>query len=221
MLDNNTNKVVWVGVAIGVVVVIGSVTMLLFPSVTDAIKPMIRESMLVTQATPAFLRSPGDHKLTTASTASAWNGYYLYLSRDVIEIPSKSYIYYEVMMKTDKDSHMTIDINNANTNQKETDNGNDNDDVSYRKVELIDENGDVQHVTDSNGGTYGPNKPAMKAGHWYKMTVKYRNISDHSIYENYKNAMAKTTAVVFRPDGDMHQPVTVTSKDFKMNIVHF
>lgn len=35
MLDNNTNKVVWVGVAVGVVVVIGVGALALFPEVTD------------------------------------------------------------------------------------------------------------------------------------------------------------------------------------------
>ena len=48
MLDNNTNKVVWVGVAVGVVTLVSAGAMLLFPQITDGFKPMMRESMLVT-----------------------------------------------------------------------------------------------------------------------------------------------------------------------------
>lgn len=41
MLDDNTNKVVWVGVAVGVVAIIGIAAMALFPTVFDGIKAKI------------------------------------------------------------------------------------------------------------------------------------------------------------------------------------
>ena len=38
MLDNNTNKVVWIGVAVGVVTLVGAGAMLLFPEITENFK---------------------------------------------------------------------------------------------------------------------------------------------------------------------------------------
>lgn len=41
MLDDNTNKVVWVGVAVGVVAIIGVAAMALFPEVFKGMKETI------------------------------------------------------------------------------------------------------------------------------------------------------------------------------------
>lgn len=41
MLDDNTNKVVWVGVAVGVVAIIGIAAMALFPDVFKGMKASI------------------------------------------------------------------------------------------------------------------------------------------------------------------------------------
>jgi len=43
MLDDNTNKVVWVGVAVGVVAIIGIAAMALFPEVFTGIKTKITD----------------------------------------------------------------------------------------------------------------------------------------------------------------------------------
>lgn len=45
MLDNNTNKVVWVGVAVGVVAVIGAGALTLFPDAFSGMKDTISSVM--------------------------------------------------------------------------------------------------------------------------------------------------------------------------------
>lgn len=45
MLDDNTNKVVWVGVAVGVVAVIGAAALLLFPDIFNGMKDTIKDKM--------------------------------------------------------------------------------------------------------------------------------------------------------------------------------
>ena len=45
MLDENTNKVVWVGVAVGVVAVIGVAALALFPNVFNGMKDTITNKM--------------------------------------------------------------------------------------------------------------------------------------------------------------------------------
>lgn len=47
MLDNNTNKVVWIGVAVGVVAVIGAGALTLFPDAFSSSHDMIRQKQLV------------------------------------------------------------------------------------------------------------------------------------------------------------------------------
>lgn len=47
MLDNNTNKVVWIGVAVGVVAVIGVGALTLFPDAFSSMKPTISSVMTV------------------------------------------------------------------------------------------------------------------------------------------------------------------------------
>lgn len=47
MLDNNTNKVVWVGVAIGVVSLLGLSAIVLFPQISGTMKPMIRHTAVM------------------------------------------------------------------------------------------------------------------------------------------------------------------------------
>lgn len=41
MLDNNTNKVVWVGVAVGVVALLGASSMTLFPSAMETASTIV------------------------------------------------------------------------------------------------------------------------------------------------------------------------------------
>ena len=45
MLDENTNKVVWVGVAVGVVAVIGVAALALFPNVFNGMQKTITDKM--------------------------------------------------------------------------------------------------------------------------------------------------------------------------------
>lgn len=47
MLDNNTNKVVWVGVAVGVVAIVGAGALTLFPDAFSSSHDLIRQKQLV------------------------------------------------------------------------------------------------------------------------------------------------------------------------------
>ena len=47
MLDNNTNKVIWIGVAVGVVAVIGAGALTLFPDAFSSSHDLIRQKQLV------------------------------------------------------------------------------------------------------------------------------------------------------------------------------
>ena len=83
MLDNNTNKVIWVGVAVGVVTLVGAGAILLFPQITDAFKPMMRESMLVTQATPnALFFSPEKDLMYFGNSGRSWSAYCFFLTKN-------------------------------------------------------------------------------------------------------------------------------------------
>lgn len=212
MLDNNTNKVVWVGVAVGVVTLVGAGALLLFPQITDNFKPMMRESMLTTQATPNALLFSPEKDLTYADNYNKTvNAYYYFLTKKSLEVKPNTYVYYGADLKVNKDSMLVIDVSNYTP----TRNSNDNDDVNYRQFSVKDSDGN-----EING------KPYLKAGKLYHIMIKYRNSSDVTIYDKpyVNNSLNGTaTALAFRPAGgvkvgnDLH----VSVSNYKVNMVHF
>ena len=223
MLDNNTNKVIWVGVAVGVVAVVGAGALLLFPQITDAFKPMMRESMLVTQATPNTAASGPEGHLTYANNyVKFWDAYYFYLNKKPLEVKPHTYVYYGLDVHVDKDSLLFIDISNDNPNDKGS--YNDNDDENYRKFSVLDSDGN-EMVVNSNGESH------LKADKLYHIMIKYRNSSDDTIYDKplaidngvvtagsvYGSGLAFRPNDGAKPGNDLH----VSVSNYKVNMVHF
>lgn len=205
MLDNNTNKVVWVGVAIGVVVLVGTAAIALFPSVTDSFKPMIRDSMLTSQAIPESLRYGEDKILTYKDNyVRAWNAYYFFLLNKRVDIAPNSYAYYTLDIKVDEPTLFRVDV----SDYKDGAIGNDNDDVGYRSLKVYDSQGNF--VSDND----------LKANEWYTVRIKYRNNSDTVIFDGVG---ASSTALVFRSNRGVGNDIDVhvQARNFKMNLVHF
>lgn len=205
MLDNNTNKVIWVGVAIGVVVLVGTAAIALFPSVTDSFKPMIRDSMLTSQAIPESLRYGEDKTLTYKDNyVRAWNAYYFFLLNKRVDIAPNSYAYYTLDIKVDEPTVFRVDV----SNYKDGAIGNDNDDFGYRSLKVYDSQGNF--VSDND----------LKANEWYTVRIKYRNNSDTVIFDGVG---ASSTALVFRSNRGVGNDIDVhvQARNFKMNLVHF
>ena len=225
MLDNNTNKVIWVGVAIGVVVLVGTAAIALFPSVTDSFKPMMRESMLVTQATPnALFFSPEKDLTYDKNYGKSWNAYYYFLTKKPLEVKPNTYVYYGADLKVDKNATIFVDISNTVPNVS----GNDNDDVDKRDIVITDSNGKVITTWKLNG------QANLEAGETYHVSIKYQNTSDKTITDtpNIQTAggegfsaagWTQGTGLAFRPAGgakpgnDLH----VSISNYKVNMVHF
>lgn len=213
MLDNNTNKVVWVGVAIGVVVLVGTAAIALFPSVTDSFKPMIRDSMLTSQAIPESLRYGEDKTLTYKDNyVRAWNAYYFFLLNKRVNIAPNSYAYYTLDIKVDEPTTFVVDV----SNYKDGVIGNDNDDWGYRSLKVYDSQGNF--VSDKFGTTNAHTD--LKANEWYTVQIKYRNNSDTVIFDG---AGSSSTALVFRSNRGVGNDIDVhvQARNFKMNLVHF
>ena len=219
MLDNNTNKVIWVGVAIGVVVVIGVGALALFPEVTDEFKPMMRESMLVTQATPEALKYGPEKNLTYADNRDdSWNGYSYFLANKAYTIKPHTYVYYHLNLKVNKSSQMFIDVSNF---PKSGDAGNDFDDLSYRKMTIADSNGNVISQDDK----WRSVSAKLKDGETYTVDVKLYNYRNVNLYDDPEagDGFHKGTKLVFRPDSGYKNGVDlhVSSWNYKVNMVHF
>ena len=218
MLDNNTNKVVWVGVAVGVVTLVGAGVLLLFPQITDAFKPMMRESMLVTQATPNALFFSPEKDLTYSGNSGyygkSWNAYYYFLTKKSLEVKPNTYVYYGVDLKVNKDSVLFIDVSNYITPNQSS---NDNDDADYRQFSVKDSDGN-EMVVNGNGESY------LKAGKLYHIMIKYRNSSDVTIYDKpHVTDSLNGTALAFRPNDGVKpgNNLHVSVSNYKVNMVHF
>lgn len=212
MLDNNTNKVVWVGVAIGVVVLVGTAAIALFPSVTDSFKPMIRDSMLTSQAIPESLRYGEDKTLTYKDNyISNWNAYYFFLLNKRVDIAPNSYAYYTLDIKVDEPTAFAVDV----SNYKDGGIGNDNDDLGYRSLKVYDSQGNF--VSDKFGTTAHTD---LKANEWYTVQIKYRNNSDTVIFDG---TGSWSTSLVFKSNRGVGNDIDVhvQARNFKMNLVHF
>lgn len=74
MLDNNTNKVVWVGVAVGVVAVIGAGALTLFPDAFSGMKTTISSVMTAkaNAVVPTMMLSTVDKSSITPSSADEY-----------------------------------------------------------------------------------------------------------------------------------------------------
>lgn len=218
MLDNNTNKVVWIGVAVGVVGLLGTSAILLFPAITDEFKPMIRNSALVTQATPEALRFSENKTLTYEDNYNdIHNTYYFYLAKKTIEIPAGSYVYYGVDVTPNKDATLNIDISNANAKSDYDWQKNDWDDVNWRQTD-VSENGELV-----KSGVDLRNPVSLKANHTYHISIKYRNTNDFSIYDSPVNNSGMTTSLMFAPVNGVKigNNINILSKNYKVNVVHF
>ena len=220
MLDNNTNKVIWIGVAIGVVTLVGAGAILLFPQITDAFKPMMRESMLVTQATPAKSRyAPEKDFVGSGDFMQAWKAYYFFFPKSSYTVPNNSSIYYGLDFNVNKDADLLVDISNSTSPDEKVPDGNDHDVKSLRVVTLTNlKTGEVQYGNGTDGGE--GNILDLKANTPYHVDIKYRNESGAPIYDSPDNT-TKGTALGFRVHEGRTSGLHVSSSNYKMNIVHF
>lgn len=219
MLDNNTNKVVWVGVAIGVVTLVSAGALLLFPQITDNFKPMIRQSMLVTQATPNALFFSPEKDLTYADNYfSSWKAYYFFLTKKSLEVKPNTYVYYGLDVKVDKDSVLFVDISNVLPGVV----GNDHDTFDKRHIKIESDDGNVLYDGPDKGPGL-PNPPLLKANAVYHVQIYYQNDSDQTFTDspgtsyNSGTGLALRPAIGAKPGNDLH----VSVSNYKINMVHF
>lgn len=80
MLDNNTNKVVWVGVAVGLVAAVGVSALSLYPQAFSGMKDTINESM-TTFIKPSDEKNPSlEVKIPNSTVPNSLSSYYEYSS---------------------------------------------------------------------------------------------------------------------------------------------
>ena len=218
MLDNNTNKVVWVGVAVGVVSLLGISALVMFPQLTNTMKPAIRDTVLVPFAGPAHLHNGDTYHLTyDKNYMSAWNVYSIKLYSDKITINPRSYVYFEIQVTPNKDTSIQTDINDS-LSPTETPVENDLDDVSYRHFTITDDSGNTSSGTkgrESLQSSYAK----LKAGKTYTYGIYLRNTRDVPLYMYDSD----TTNLVFQPTDGLgpDKPLDVKLTHFKMNQVGF
>lgn len=219
MLDNNTNKVVWIGVAVGIVSLLGIVSLSLFPSAMDIVKPAIRDATLAPFAGYQRLSSGNNYHLTYAKNYNpAWNSYWLKLHSDVIEMPAHSYGYFEVTLTPAGDTKLSADVNNS-VNKNTGSDGNDFDDTTFRKATLTEDGKALSHTTSNNPWWINKLQYQLKAGHTYVYGIYLKNDRDVPIYFND----TADITLILQPNAGLgdDKPFDMKVTNYRTNVINF
>lgn len=225
MLDNNTNKVVWVGVAVGVVTLLGLGALQLFPQVVNSAKPSIHRSMLVSSA-GASKKSPtqvATIKNANVSGYTAYSRFHAYpwsLPKTGLVVNPSQWAYYGFDIKVGKDSTLKTDINNGSKDYVSGVTSNDNDTIKDREFNVIDENGKSVVDVDSSYNLNHPNHDVakLKAGKTYHVQIIWHNDTKDILYDG--GAGHATTIIMFTPDGGVgnDNPLPINLTNYKQNV---
>lgn len=222
MLDNNTNKVVWVGVAVGVVTLLGVGALQLFPQMFNTTNPMIHKNMLISSASPAKTIHKQDMTLTNESNGYfPLHAYVWEMPKETLKINSGAWAYFSADIVVDKAAKLKIDFSNYKEGQTVS-NGtnNDNDDIKTRQFVITDSDGnDVVSHNDADVWNNPNHDIAMlEAGKKYHMQLIYENNSDITIYDGGVTHY-KTTSLLFTPEGGAvdNNPLPIHVSNYKQN----
>lgn len=222
MLDNNTNKVVWVGVAVGVVVVIAAAAIQMFPQMFNTTKPMIHKNMLISSAAQAKTVHKQDMTLTNERNGhSQWHAYVWGMPKETLKIKPGAWAYFSADIVVDKAAKLKIDFSNYKEGQTVS-NGtnNDNDDIKTRQFVMTDSDGNDVVSHNNSYGWDNPNHDiaTLEAGKKYHMQLIYENNSDITIYDG-GGTRDKTTYLLFTPEGGAvdNNPLPIHVSNYKQN----
>lgn len=177
MLDNNTNKVTWVGVAVGIVAVLAIGAMTLFPQAISSAGNAMTSISLYSSALPDKLYLDGDKVMTKANSyEQTWQ--YLEFPLNFqddknMNVPSHKWVLYDFWFKSDTAGDVIVDINNRIDGQP----GNDQDLVGgySRNIRIWDESG--------HSVNYSAVAGKIEANKYYHVVIKYKNNNPKPIYE--------------------------------------
>lgn len=196
MLSDNTNKIMWIAITVGLVATIGVGALTLFPASMDTAKtitvdkinnlsnpdgwkstePVKQDSDSETATTVdswswILLRNPDMN--TSSSYPEPWG--YKYVLPQVRDIKPGETVKIKFEMKSDEDRQLKLDANTNIVNQSSHPEvaGNDQDDISQRKIYI---NGEL--VAEGNKTLAGINKTngfTMKKDTVYTIELQYTN----------------------------------------------
>ena len=225
MLDNNTNKVVWIGVAVGVVALLGVGALQLFPQVVNSAKPSIHRSMLVSSAgaskkSPTQVATIKNADVSSSSPYKSFNAYPWSLPKTGLVVHPSQWAYYGFDIKVGKDSTLKIDINNGTKEYMSGLASNDNDTVKDREFNVTDENGKSVVDVDSSYNFNHPNHDVakLKAGKTYHVQIICHNDSKDVLYDG--GSIQATTIIMFTPDGGVgdNNSLPINLTNYKQNV---
>ena len=190
MLDNNTNKLIWVGVAVGIVAILAIGVMTLFPQALSSVGNAMTSISLYSSALPDKLYLDGDEVLTKANRyESIWK--YLefplnFQNDKKMNVPSHKWVLYDFWFKSDTAGDVIVDINNRIDGQP----GNDQDLVGgySRNIRIWDESGHSVNYSDVEAvsgyvANYSAGTGKIEANKYYHVVIKYKNNNPKPIYE--------------------------------------
>lgn len=225
MLDNNTNKVVWVGVAVGVVTLLGLGALQLFPQVVNSVKPSIHRSMLVSSAgasnkSPTQVATIKNADVSSLKGYTAFNAYPWSMPKTGLVVKPQQWAYYGFDIKTDKDAVLKVDINNGTIDYVGGKSSNDNDATNDREFIVTDSNGKSVVSLDSRYGDSDPKHASgmLKAGVTYHVQIIWHNDSKNVLYDG--GSGHPTTYLLFAPDGGVgdDNPLSINLTNYKQNV---